>query len=1106
MNECEEFYAQLQNIAQRESISLNSRFRHLRELLEHLVRSGIDAGTLQTTDLAARINYLCAKASLDGYSRSQLQHLRIRLSAILNHGEQGTENLLFEGLAILASVSALLWKQSIPEDLHPYLDFLPKESKEIERVSFIKRLRVVFIKADESFLYVYPENDSNSEFIRVRYGVQQVNDVFEQTVSSLWPCVPLNLLDVSVDAAGIYTPGLIVLEPDYLIDISSLAECYKDYGSSPYNYFFNRLTPSCNTRYVLLGNIANLFLDEWVHAGNNGVDFNTCMQKAFQLYPVELTTCVDLYDPEQEKQFFSACRTHFNHIRETVLHTFNLTGYELDKSDAVLEPTYLCEALGLQGRLDYVQRDLTSFIEMKSGKADEYTVSGKVVPKENNRVQMLLYMAVLEFNMGMHHQHTHPYLLYTRYPLLYPAVSNWMQVKRIINLRNRIVAMEHALQQQNSIPYTANLLQSITPQQLNERQLSGTFWNLYLAPQIQQFADGLQQLDALEQAYFYATYNFIVKELYTSKSGDTENGTHRGASSLWLSTLDEKKEGGDILYGLTMVTNQASLSDSPTIVLNLPNSDELFLPNFREGDAIVLYECNDASDTVTNRVVFKGNIESLTNETVCVRLRATQQNDRLFPLHSCYAIEHDVMDTTFRSMFHGLSTFMQANQDRRDLLLARKLPTFDSSLWQQSMTEEDDFRRIALKALAAKDYFLLIGPPGTGKTSCALRTMVEMFLSRAHSRLLLLSYTNRAVDEICYSIDRISPSINYIRIGSSLSCASTFQNRLLKHQLAGCRNRNEVRQHLLLANVIVGTVAALSTQTDLFNLLQFDAAIVDEATQILEPQLLQLLCARTPQGQNAIGKFILIGDHKQLPAVVLQDSRYSLVTHSELCSIGVQNFKDSLFERLHRYLRLQGNLSAIDMLCRQGRMHPAVAAFSNEFFYEGKLLPVGLPHQLVEQSKAVYFMPSKIDYSSVSGKVNRFEACMAAKLVKQVWLADSEGFDPTRTLGIITPYRSQIALIRQELFRLQVPCAASITIDTVERYQGSERDVIIYSFCVNYRYQLKTLPNLMEENGKIIDRKLNVVLTRARKQLYILGVRSILSDNPIYKALIKSAE
>ena len=115
-------------------------------------------------------------------------------------------------------------------------------------------------------------------------------------------------------------------------------------------------------------------------------------------------------------------------------------------------------------------------------------------------------------------------------------------------------------------------------------------------------------------------------------------------------------------------------------------------------------------------------------------------------------------------------------------------------------------------------------------------------------------------------------------------------------------------------------------------------------------------------------------------------------------------------------------------------------------------------------------------------------------------------FDDARTLGIITPYRSQIALIKKEIEALGIPALNRILIDTVERFQGSERDVIIYSFCVNYPYQLKFLSNLTEEEGVLIDRKLNVALTRARKQMFITGVPELLKRNPLYKSLLNLIE
>lgn len=935
----------------------------------------------------------------------------------------------------------------------------------------------------------------------------------------------MNLLDVAIDEAGILTPSFIVLEPDYLIDISSLAECFRDYGHHPGNYFLSRMQPVENARPLLLGNIANLFLDEWIHAPNEDIDYRTCMQKAFRRYPIELAACPDLRDREKERQFFDDCKLHFEHIRETVNDTFHTAGYELDKTDAVLEPSYICEALGLQGRLDYMQRDMSSFIEMKSGKADEYAIRGKVEPKENNKVQMLLYQAVLQYSMGMDHRKVKAYLLYTRYPLLYPSRPSWAMVRRVIDLRNRIVADEYGIQLHNNPEYTARKLEEINASTLNERGLRGRFWETYLRPPIDRFQEKLQRLSAIEKSYFYAVYNFLTKELYTSKSGDVDYEGRTGAASLWLSTLAEKCEAGEIIYNLRIRENHAADEHKAYLLLvrsdfeekELPetvadNDIQNVLPNFRQGDAIILYERNCGTDNVTNKMVFKGNIEHLTDHEISIRLRATQQNPSVLPADSLYAIEHDTMDTTFRSMYQGLYAYLSATQERRDLLLAQRPPKFDESLDSLVSQAKDDFTRVALKAQAAQDYFLLIGPPGTGKTSCALKKMVETFHADKGVQILLLSYTNRAVDEICKSLASIRPAVDFIRVGSELSCDETYRTHLIENELASCNRRSEVYERIRSCRIIVGTVAAISGKPELFRLKHFNVAIIDEATQILEPQLLGILCARGEEGGNAIDKFILIGDHKQLPAVVLQSSEQSAIYEESLMSIGLTNLKDSLFERLYRNCTArQSPLTShpsYDMLCRQGRMHPEVALFANRAFYGGRLIPVGLPHQLEDSDTVcrLAFYPSIPEKTGTSTKINHSEARIVADLVARIYEDCRIDFDEARTLGIITPYRSQIALIKKEIAALGIPALNRIMVDTVERFQGSERDVIIYSCCINSYFQLKFVSNLTEEDGTLIDRKLNVALTRARKQMFVTGVPKYLKSNPLYESLLNLME
>lgn len=963
----------------------------------------------------------------------------------------------------------------------------------------MKRIRVTFLHKDDQYLYVQSGEPMAKELLKVRYAVVDVNAEFNDTVQLLWPQAQLNLLDVSIDETGALLPRFIVLEPDYLMDASSLAECYKNYGAHPANYIFSKLTPSENTVPLILGNIANTFLDEWIN--NDAPDYKESMMKAFRQHPVSISACIALKDTAKERELAQACQQHFLNIQQTVDVTFREPGYQLDKSDAVLEPSYICEALGIQGRLDYMQRDMHAFIEMKSGKADEFTMPGHVLPRENNLVQMLLYQAMLEYTMGIDHRRVKAYLLYTRYPMLYPASPSWTMVHRIINLRNCIVAMDYQVQAHDDEDYTADVLAQVNPSTLNELRLSSKLWTQYQEPQIAAFQHNLQRLTALERSYFYTLYNFITRELYTAKTaGASDYEGRKGQAAQWLDTFDEKIDAGEIVIDLHLLENHADDILNPYLIFGTKKGDVEFKnrakPNFREGDAVVLYQRDTLDANVTNRLLFKGSIEEIYPDgNWKITLRQSQRNHKVLPAETLYAFEHDFMDTTFRSMYQGLGLFLQASQKRRDLLLGQRQPMHDTRYDKAIQQATDDFQRITQKALAAKDYFLLVGPPGTGKTSMALRSMVDAFHQRG-KQILLLSYTNRAVDEICKMLGKLS--VDYLRIGTSAACAEPYRSHLLEQQVTTSTNRREVLQLLERCSIFVGTVSTLSARTSLFNIKHFDVALIDEATQILEPQLLGLFCMKDGEGRDAIDKFILIGDHKQLPAVVLQPSSVSEVKSPLLRAIGLTNLKDSLFERLYRNV---GDMS-IDMLTKQGRMHPDVARFANDVFYEGKLQPVGLPHQTETMTQRTRFIPSEPEPPQYSHKVNHSEAVIAAEIAATIY-QQTDDFDAQHTLGIITPYRSQIALIRSELAKLSIPALNDITIDTVERYQGSERDVIIYSFCVNRPWQLEQLSNLTEDNGHLIDRKLNVALTRARKQLFLTGVPQLLHQHPIYHQMLQ---
>ena len=918
------------------------------------------------------------------------------------------------------------------------------------------------------------------------------NPVQIQEMSDLSPTLSsgavFNLLNATEIADSVYEAEFFVLEPDYLIDTSSLAECFRPYGNHFLNYALSRLQPKEISPSILLGNTANFFIDEMVNEDEeHPVGFAAALKRLFGIYAFELTVCKDLKEAKTEADFFENCRKHFNHIHHAVKEFFPKAG--IDKDKVVLEPSFISNALGLQGRLDIMLSDYSAFIELKSGKATEdFRTGGQFIhAAENHYTQMILYLAILEFNLDLPADDVRSYLLYSKYPVLSKERHSRKQLQEALTLRNKITAWEYALQKANDSTVTYSLLNKINSKNLNTKSLTGNFFTNYLAPAIDRFSVGFSCLKENEKAYFLRLYTFIVKELWLSKAGEREYEGIKKASNLWSASFEDKLIAGEILYDLRIVDNQAA-SELHTVALEIPVYPDLYLPTFRTGDAIVLYERNAVADTVNNRQVFRGAIELLEGNRLIVRLRYRQKNPHVWNPDACYAIEHDYMDTNFTGMFRALTCFVEANQDRKDLLLS-STSSFPP------------------KEKKMNDLFLLLGPPGSGKTSIALKQMVEAEIGKNKASVLLLAYTNRAVDEICKALTGISASLPFIRIGNELNCNPEFRSYLLEKRLEICRKRSDVSEVIQRCRIFVGTVASVWNKPELFQLKHFDLAIIDEATQLLEPHLLGIFCAKNETGENAVDRFVLIGDHKQLPAVVLQSKEESRVTEPLLNAAGITDLSASLFERLYRKYSLEGNTSALDMLSKQGRMHPALSAFPSEHFYEGRLESAGLPHQTEEwtdRSRTLFYPVEPLN-NEFSNKINRNEAETVTEICKKLYAeSQKEGkILDSQTIGVITPFRNQIALIRKLLQETGISELAGITVDTVERFQGSQRDVIIYSFCIKTEEQLAFLPNWLEENGRLIDRKLNVALTRARKQLHVIGNEKLLMKNPVYKELVE---
>lgn len=923
----------------------------------------------------------------------------------------------------------------------------------------------------------------------------------------LQPGNNLYLLD-SIDDGTALHPRFIVVEPDFLIDVSLLAECCRSFGHLWQLYFANRIRPRHLNRHILLGNAANLIFDEMVNAEDpNSIKLADTIKKIFGSSPLEYAVCPDI-----DTAFFNDIALHHEHLLHTVKNEFAKTG--LSSNEGMVEPTFISPMLGLRGRLDFLQTDghRAAGIELKSGKKS----GGFIV--DTHRIQLSLYQLMLHYSLGIDHPDF--YALYSRYAQD-SLVKNHLSLslmQQAIGVRNRIVLEElHYTTDTHPLrTLTASLAQPLYEQPLHPLVR-------YVNQDLHTIVSALHQIatDEVSAHYFDRFYRFLSREQYLSKMSHS-TAEHTGITALWQASIAEKRRMGCIMAPLCLQESHAN-KEPPLLRFSYIQTQEVTIPKFRNGDIVLLYRYHDEESCAANNILFRGVITSVTSKEVVIHLRDRQQCSSLFVCGDKYVLEADYSDMAFKMQFAGLFAFLQMPEPRRRLLLGHGdyRPRMGTPVQPVFHYDSKEVEQIVTTAAGDGELYLLMGPPGTGKTSVALMGMVREITASPHRDLLLVAYTNRAVDEICSHLEQ-EPLLDYMRIGMENSCATAYRHRLISNRLANCNRRDEVIQNITSCHIYVASLVSLLAKSELFELKQFDTAIIDEASQLLETQLLGLLAATNSHGRPAIDRFVLIGDHKQLPAIVLEEAEESLITDDLLIECGLTDCRMSLFERLYRRYCAFPQLTG--MLSQQWRMHPDIADFASTAFYSGKIKAGGAPHQnsalpyklyegmsdaerMLATSRMAFIKiePPSPSTNETVDTSNASEALAVARVVEAFYKLNAQNgrdFLPGKAIGIITPYRNQIAAIRQQLEWLQLPGCNEIRIDTVERFQGSQNDVIIFSCAVTTKEQLAFLSQSIKEDGMWIDRKLNVAITRAREQLVIIGYKDLLETSPVYAQLL----
>ena len=572
-------------------------------------------------------------------------------------------------------------------------------------------------------------------------------DKFSDIGRIAWKFATLYLFDIKKvpDTETLYSTtskSLVVLEPDFLVNATEIAECFDWKGANPLLYLLKKFIGFENSEPIIRGWIVNICFDELLRNSNaqfEEIFDDAIRQNSISLLPLRLSEENTVNNLQQDAQ------SHYNRLQGTV--------NRLERNSAIIEPTFLSDKYGLQGRLDVMleysnDNNRRDIIELKSGSAPH---SG-IWP--NHLIQLISYNLLLDSSFP--NRTGSCSLLYSKAEIdeaLRNAPNSIQSNQDALMLRNQIVAIEHELANGEN-----ESIQQINPTDFG---IAPPF----IEEDIVDFNSTISAATALEKKYFYAFVSFIAREQRIAKIGSDIADGNEGFASLWRKGIDEKKEACNILAYLKLSSDN---SDFENFNIAFKRTDKtLKVSNFRVGDFAVLYPLeSDGRSRPLQHQILKCTIKEIDSEYIRVSLRNKQVNRNYFDQFPHWAVEHDLLDVGFNAMDQSLFDFLKSDPKKKKILLGLTEPEFSHipPIRAEGLNEEQNKRLTS--AMSAKDYFLLQGPPGTGKTSKMLKEMVRYLMDNTKEDIVLLAFTNRAVDEICDALIDIPDNSFFVRLGT----------------------------------------------------------------------------------------------------------------------------------------------------------------------------------------------------------------------------------------------------------------------------------------------------------------------------------------------------
>lgn len=949
------------------------------------------------------------------------------------------------------------------------------------------------------------------------------NRIFKETVTELSAGSLVSLVFLQVLADNEFAPGHMTLEPDYLMSASELSKASNGSreGSSKQirqRFLFQKFN-SPNPDIFFKGNLVNTIFDSFVSGDSN---MSNALRKAWSQDPVSF-----LFQKEKAEQRFSF-ETAISEAQGVYQAGIKQALGEIDLNTVTnpiteVEPSFIQPVYGLQGRLDFLRGAFDhegraircDIIELKSG-------SYFRGPSESDLDQVGYYDLLLR-NIDL--ENTSPserMRIKGLRKVLYPksfgkaetvlhgfndrndghpdTLISFKRTQQLLNARNVIVAMLRNLANQSTIEEFEKLFISYFG--FNDSSAFKTQWDV---SDFEKIKMGFSNLDDLERQYVLLSISYGLKNNWISALGGKRDHD-LGASALWLDKGDTNSRLNR-LEGMKLI-DFVEIDGFITEVTFERGVDSEIQDNFKLGNQVQIREFDGRK--FLQWMVLRGGIVKISRSYITIRLLTPQSltDSRFRDKESArWTIEDYYYNSTSR-IFSSASSFISTPREKKDLLLGIRPPRINGVV-------EINHNKILQDAINAAELYLVNGVPGAGKTTNVIGGLVEYYVKN-NKRVVLLSYTHKSADRICETLEKLQvggKELSIIRDVASDKVDPRFAYMCVDQRVGEGRKEDShkfnawVEQH----NVLVGSVLSFKTNSSFAALYEYDCLIIDEASQVLESDLMSILAWSK--------KTVLVGDMNQLPAISHVDKEQELKVPL-LDRVTFTSSSVSYFERMFIHVKQNGWKFAYGELLAQGRMHKEIMDLVNPVFYDDTMVlrdesrqTVLLESSLSARTKfekilahsrllfvdvnAPGYRYSKVNSSEVKWVVQAVEALVSFEQPADI------GEFLVEKVGIIVPFRAQRTELRNALeTKYDGTELESMLIDTVESFQGSERDNIIISFSVNHEDQLDQITSIT--HGK--DKKLNVALTRAQERLVMFGNAGILAKLPQYFSIIKHCE